>query len=519
MPRSPPGPTPPGTRRRPSLAAALACALALPAAVRGAEPSPPAGGSAAPAAPACDPADPAARRSEARLALASPLLACPPLAGEAVSGLRPLELERPRDGRRVQRDYGLAALESAGFTAGMVAWNRFIGKAKWANVTPSSIATNTRRAWGLDDDQWWVNQFGHPYQGAFTFQAARSAGLGFWTSSGYTFVASAVWEIAAETERPSINDQITTTLGGVVFGEIFHRLAASLHEEGGTWNAVFATVLDPFQSVNRRLLGTPVEERPPLRWLAATGASARTDVQRGETARNLRVAAQLVSGVPGDPDLRLERPLDHFVLDVAYGAATDPQVSLRSRGLLLGTRFDAGERTHGVWGLFLSLDFDSPGPFRTSSTGVGLGASARTELPRALALEWAAVASAVPIGGAGRVPRAPGLEERDYVLGPGAQGLAEATLFAGDRVRAGLAFRQWAILGAESRQGDELVLEGSALLVVRVAGRHGVGAELRRSRRFDRDPAGDVARASAGMVHVFWSVAGGPLSSGFPAAR
>jgi hypothetical protein len=465
------------------------------------------------------PTKPAPRRLAAALALAL-ALTLPAATGAAeaqAAGVLPPELELPRPESRFERSYLVPALESAGFTVGMMAWNRFIGNARWANVTPSTVASNTYRAWGLDDDQYWVNQFGHPYQGAFTYQAARSSGLGFWTSTAYTFVASAVWEIAAETERPSLNDQVTTTLGGMVFGEIFHRLAASLHEEGGTGNAVFATVLDPFQTLNRHLLGAPAEERPPLRWLAETGVSARTDLRPGEAARNVRVAGQLVSGVPGQPELRLERPFDHFVLDFAYGAATDAQVSLRSRGLVLGTPFDASDRTRGVWGLFLSLDFDTPGPYRTSSVGVGVGASARTELPRAVALEWTAVASAVPIGGAGRVPHAPGLEQRDYVLGPGAQGVAEATLFAGDRVRAGFAFRQWAILGAEARQGDELILEGSAHLVVRVAGKHGLGAELRRSRRFDRDVSGDVARATGELVHVFWSVAGGPLSNGFAA--
>jgi hypothetical protein len=140
---------------------------------------------------------------------------------------------------------------------------------------------------------------------------------------------------------------------------------------------------------------------------------------------------------------------------------------------------------------------------------VGPGASARIPLPAGLALEGTALALAVPIGTAGQVAVPPGLDDRDYVLGPGAAGLAEVALLAGDRLRARLLFRPAAIAGGERRQGDVLVLDGGADLFVRVAGGHGIGAEVVGRRHLDRSPDGDVTRGSGGVVHVYWAASGG----------
>ena len=47
-----------------------------------------------------------------------------------------------------------------------------------------------------------VNPFMHPYQGSVYFGLARSTGLDYWESLGYTFGGSLLWEIAGETGAP-----------------------------------------------------------------------------------------------------------------------------------------------------------------------------------------------------------------------------------------------------------------------------------------------------------------------------
>ena len=91
-----------------------------------------------------------------------------------------------------------------------------------------SIWKNLRTVPVFDKDPFNVNQIGHPYQGSMYYGFARSAGLNFWESAGYTLLGSFLWEIAGETTPPSINDYVTTTIGGSFVGESLFRMASLL---------------------------------------------------------------------------------------------------------------------------------------------------------------------------------------------------------------------------------------------------------------------------------------------------
>ena len=41
----------------------------------------------------------------------------------------------------------------------------------------------------------------------------------------YTFIGSLTWEFLCENNYPSINDFISTSIGGIALGEITHRLS------------------------------------------------------------------------------------------------------------------------------------------------------------------------------------------------------------------------------------------------------------------------------------------------------
>ena len=95
------------------------------------------------------------------------------------------------------------------------------------SVTPSIIWKHiTEGPWGFDGDSFQVNQLQHPYQGAVYQGFARSAGLGFWESSVYTFMGSFVWEVAGETTKPSINDQVASGIGGSLLAVPLFRLSS-----------------------------------------------------------------------------------------------------------------------------------------------------------------------------------------------------------------------------------------------------------------------------------------------------
>jgi len=416
----------------------------------------------------------------------------------------PLALRRGPD---PWRRFLVPAVESAGAVAVTVATNKWLGKARWANITLESIGRNLRSAWVLDDDQFVINQLGHPYQGVFPYTAARSAGFGFWSSAGFVLASSSVWEIVGETEPAAVNDQFTTVIGGVALGEMVHRIAGAVSARGGGWRIV-AAALDPFAEVNRHVLGAPPGEyRADSRSTLGAGASVWTggDEPVPSGARPL-ISLHHRAGMPGDASLRLERPFDHFDLEAAYNGGTS--LTLRTRGLVAGRKFGRTPGLRGLWGAFVSFEYDDPVPeLRTSTSAIGIGVSADASRD-GFVVGGTVLASGVLLGTAG-VVHTPRLEQRDYVMGPGAQGLVQLQVEARDRVFAGVELRQTGVFGLGQRQGDELVLQSRAGVLFRVAGPHGVSAEYTEYRRIAQDPFAGAIRLRGEVVSVYYTFASG----------
>lgn len=53
-------------------------------------------------------------------------------------------------------------------------------------------------------------------------------GYNVWQSSIATAVGSYVWETGGETQAPSINDFVNTTFGGILLGEMMHRVSRNI---------------------------------------------------------------------------------------------------------------------------------------------------------------------------------------------------------------------------------------------------------------------------------------------------
>jgi len=131
------------------------------------------------------------------------------------------------------KSYWIPAVEILGFEALLNVYGRITDPNdvseyseghKVFSVTPSTIWRHlTKGPWGFDGDSFQINQIQHPYQGAVYQGFARSAGIGFWESSAYTFLGSFVWEVAGETTKPSINDQVASGIGGSFLGEPLFR--------------------------------------------------------------------------------------------------------------------------------------------------------------------------------------------------------------------------------------------------------------------------------------------------------
>jgi len=154
----------------------------------------------------------------------------------------------------------ISAIEVVGINAFVNALDRFVLREDFAEVSFRSIKHNFENGFVWDYDKFSTNLFFHPYHGGLYFNAARSNGLNFWQSTPYSLLGSFMWEVAGETEPPSINDIFTTTLGGMAIGEITHRLSNLLIDESSYgWERFFrefaVTAICPIKGLNRIING------------------------------------------------------------------------------------------------------------------------------------------------------------------------------------------------------------------------------------------------------------------------
>lgn len=350
----------------------------------------------------------------------------------------------------------------------------------------------TDSKWVLDNDQFSVNQFLHPYGGSIYYGLARSAGLSFWESLLYSSAGSVLWEIAGETTSPSINDMIATPIGGALMGEPLFRMASLLletdGEKPGLWRELGAAILSPPTAFNRLLFGhrfdTVFPSRQPATFLrlqvGGILVSTSHNVPSGVREHGAIGDFTFTYGLPGKEGYRYERPFDYFDMHVT-AVTTNTLESLNTRGLLLGTPFTSGESTRGAWGLFGSYDYISPQIFRTSTVALSLGAIWQSWLSESVALQGVLL-SGVGYGAAGNVQRR---DERDYHYGTTGQGLVALRLIFGNRALIDFTGREYYVSGLLSPEpeGQENMLRGEASFTLRVIGSHGVALRYAISHR------------------------------------
>ena len=244
-----------------------------------------------------------------------------------------------------------------------------------ARITPKTWWDNMAQGWVWDLDDFAVNQVGHPYQGNNYFNTGRANGLSFYESAAVTAFGSATWEYFGETNFPSMNDFINTTLGGIALGEMFHRTAWLVRDtratgRGRLWNEIGATALDPITGLNRFLTGdaSRIVDKPADMVPSALNAF----VSAGVLWRGSQSSAFTGSGDPfveldglyGDIEhARSRTPYDAFSVRLRLGGGSGLSEA-RVRGRLLGqpTR---NEKLH--FGVVQSYDYQNNDVYTTGS--------------------------------------------------------------------------------------------------------------------------------------------------------
>ena len=149
---------------------------------------------------------------------------------------------------------------------GNIYWRLWGPDSESAYFTLDSIRTNLKpSSWsweeGLGGDTFLVNQMFHPFAGAYYFASARSNNLNYYVSALAPVLGSLQWETFAESQMPGTNDFITTVTGGIVIGEILHRLFLEL-DKCGTGGRIGASFVSPTDRLTAAIRGYGPGEGP-----------------------------------------------------------------------------------------------------------------------------------------------------------------------------------------------------------------------------------------------------------------
>lgn len=266
-------------------------------------------------------------------------------------------------------NFGAAATKLALANVLPFSVNRFVRLQSFADVSWKSLSRNLRlSSWEWDRDVFFVNQFSHPYQGNLYFNSFRSEGYSFWQSVPAAFGGSVLWEIAAECERPAKNDLINTTIGGIAWGEMTHRLAMRFTHNwrtGRRKNAldVLGIAIDPMNgfsrllSKKRQLTQRNVFDTTAIKFELSAGSRQynraedhERKVTRGEwfTRMNLQYGA---------PNNGVKTPFAYFSVLVELGTSDSSMFNIaRIRGNLTGWNLrQAAAQSHS---LLLMMNYD-----------------------------------------------------------------------------------------------------------------------------------------------------------------
>ncbi|XXF79976.1 DUF3943 domain-containing protein [Myxococcaceae bacterium GXIMD 01537] len=311
----------------------------------------------------------------------------------------------------------------------LVVWtvDRYILDKDWARVDFGVWRNNFETGFIWDKDDFNTNQFAHPYHGSLYYNAARDNGIGYWGSIPFTALGSLQWEFLAESELPSINDVVNTTLGGISIGEVLYRLSSLVLDNRASGlervgREVGAGVLNPVRGFNRVVRGdawrnapTPSEWSPPA--MAVLGRTGYLNVRAGNRPEQFFIELGLRYG----DALRfpVRKPFDDFSMGVQFTTGENRLIShAEMMGMLATAPIESGESEWLLLGAFQQFEFVDTQTYEVGGQSVGAGLFYRYLFPDDLEVRAALTVRGVAL--AGISSEYAELVGRSYDYGPGA---------------------------------------------------------------------------------------------------
>lgn len=287
--------------------------------------------------------------------------------------------------------YFLPAIEIIEANLGMGAYNRFVRRVDYARIDPETMWHNIGHDWTWDDNNFEVNQIGHPIQGGMYYSIARANGHGYLGSLAYTTFGSIQWEYFMETEPPAINDLVTTRMGGAMIGETTWRLAefvsGNATGEPGNWlRSTGAFLINPIYGINRCLRSEPGRRTAPVgsahHLLGLRISSGRilgkiVSQQKGLAldkngkTRQVPLGSSNIRIAYGDP-FEGKKPFDHFAIGLGASFLSKPAMNVSIRAQLWKFHKLETEATRHSFQLTQNYDYISGSIYKLSSNSFGI---------------------------------------------------------------------------------------------------------------------------------------------------
>ena len=327
----------------------------------------------------------------------------------------------------------------------LVPWvyDRYVTNEDFAHISWHTVSGNFKAGFGFDRDDFDTNQSYHPYQGSLFFEAGRSNGYGYWESGLFALAGSFIWECCMENDRPSINDLVNTTLGGMTRGEVQHRLSIMVLDTTSTGSERFfreigAAILNPIGAITRLAEGDVgrVYPNPDERYPSGFAVSVDAGYRHVEEAEHENQALLTVDARYGDPfagDLR--QPFDSFwaAMDMDF-PNPQPITRFEERGVLRG--WDLSDTAAPARYLFeLTQDYEY---FNNAAEVFGAqmfsaGVLSRYPLGNGVSAAAELAASAIPLAGVKTIDFENPATGRNYDYGPGGGVRAGVRIYLGAR--------------------------------------------------------------------------------------
>ena len=295
-------------------------------------------------------------------------------------------------------------------------WNKFVTRQGWTKVTLDDWKHFYEKDWEYDTDWYWTNFVLHPYQGSLYYTSGRNANFTPFESLLLSASGSLIWEYFCETNAPSVNDLVYSSVGAAFMGEMLYNLSYEMQNLG-----YYASYIpNPMRMWSDLVLQKKALPRASklygLDFCAgfgsATGASYADGKSFGET---FPVYGGFACNVVYDNPYQVDSntPFSQFELSMSgsfgkgSGEGTSDgernfmyDVNISSDGFLFARTPDSlnSENTETSVGASLLYDFRWHSFFEVSSLGLGAAIKQKKEFSKNNVFEWKEILGANFLG-------------------------------------------------------------------------------------------------------------------------